>query len=68
MGRQHSEQPVTDATQSGVDTTPPPWSTVTKIAFRFCFLYFGLFCLLFAQITFAFFGIVGEWLPKLAVM
>lgn len=45
-----------------------PWSSVTKIAFRFCFLYFGLFCVLFAQITFAFFGIVGEFLPKLAVM
>ena len=35
---------------------------------QICFLYFGLFCVLFAQITFAFFGIVGEWLPKLAVM
>ncbi|MCV7069101.1 DoxX family protein [Mycolicibacterium farcinogenes] len=41
---------------------------MTKIAFRFCFLYFGLFCLLFAQITFAFLGIVGHWLPERAVM
>ncbi|TLH69160.1 DoxX family protein [Mycolicibacterium aubagnense] len=41
---------------------------MTKIAFRFCFLYFGLFCLSFAQITFAFLGIIGQLLPKLAVM
>ncbi|WP_234789632.1 DoxX family protein [Mycolicibacterium mucogenicum] len=68
MGSQLSEQPATDPGDPGTDAPPQPWSTVTKIAFRFCFLYFGLFCLLFAQITFAFFGIVGEWLPKLAVM
>ncbi|MBU9763231.1 DoxX family protein [Mycobacterium sp. TNTM28] len=41
---------------------------MTKIAFRFCFLYFGLFCLLFAQITFAFLGVAGSWLPELAVL
>ncbi|WP_166906530.1 DoxX family protein [Mycobacterium sp. DL440] len=41
---------------------------MTKIAFRFCFLYFGLFCLLFAQITFTFLGVVSRWLPEQAVM
>ncbi|WP_280452981.1 DoxX family protein [Nocardia cyriacigeorgica] len=45
-----------------------PWHPLTRIAFRFCFAYFGLFCLLFAQITFAFTGIVGQWLPERAVM
>lgn len=39
-----------------------------KIAFRFCFVYFVLFCLLFAQIVFAFFGVVAHWLPQTAVM
>ncbi|WP_243747630.1 DoxX family protein [Mycolicibacterium sp. CBMA 226] len=68
MGSQLSVQPNTDVVDSVSDTSPAPWPTVTKIAFRFCFLYFGLFCVLFAQITFAFFGIVGDWLPKLAVM
>ncbi|WP_238396343.1 DoxX family protein [Mycolicibacterium sp. CBMA 234] len=68
MASQLSEQSGADVVDSVADVPPGPWSTVTKIAFRFCFLYFGLFCLLFAQITFAFFGIVGQWLPKLAVM
>ncbi len=68
MGSQLSAQSGTGVADSGAETRPRPWPTVTKIAFRFCFLYFGLFCLLFAQITFAFFGIIGEWLPKLAVM
>jgi uncharacterized membrane protein YphA (DoxX/SURF4 family) len=45
-----------------------PWHPATRIAFRFCFVYFGLFCLLFAQITFVFTGIVGRWLPDHAVI
>lgn len=68
MGSQLSEQAGTDVVDSVVDTPPRHWPTVTKIAFRFCFLYFGLFCLLFAQITFAFLGIIGQWLPEQAVM
>lgn len=68
MGSQLSEQSGTDVAASIADTPPRPWPTVTKIAFRFCFLYFGLFCLLFAQITFAFLGIIGTWLPERAVM
>jgi hypothetical protein len=66
--RRFSEKPGTDPAHTVAEAQPQPWPEVTKIAFRFCFLYFGLFCLLFAQITFAFFGIVGHWLPELAVM
>jgi hypothetical protein len=66
--RQLSEKPETDPADSVAEAQPQPWPGVTKIAFRFCFLYFGLFCLVFAQITFAFLGIVGRWLPESAVM
>ncbi len=41
---------------------------MTRVAFRFCLLYFGLFCLWFAQITYAFAGILALWLPAGAVM
>lgn len=44
------------------------WSIATKVAFRFCFVYFGLFCLVFAQILFAFTGFVGHWLPDRAIL
>ena len=43
------------------------WHLITRIGFRFAVVYFGLFCLLFAQISFAFAGIVGRWLPQSAV-
>ncbi len=38
------------ATQPQMEETPgelftPQWSFVTRVAFRFCFIYFGLFCL-----------------------
>ncbi|NEW36914.1 DoxX family protein, partial [Nocardia cyriacigeorgica] len=41
---------------------------MTRIAFRFCVIYFGLFCLLFTQIMFAFTGILGQWLPDRAIL
>lgn len=63
--RQLSEKPTTEPLES---TPTAPWGGVTKIAFRFCFAYFGLFCLLFAQILFVFTGIIGQWLPEQAVM
>ncbi|MFI2840087.1 DoxX family protein [Mycolicibacterium sp. PDY-3] len=44
------------------------WNLVTKVAFRFCVIYFGLFCLWFAQITYAFAGVLALWLPPGAVM
>ncbi|WP_280235340.1 DoxX family protein [Nocardia cyriacigeorgica] len=56
------------------DAAPPeaarhrPWHPLTRIAFRFGVVYFGLFCLLFAQITFAFTGIAGQWLPDRAIL
>jgi hypothetical protein len=45
-----------------------PWHPATRIAFRFCVTYFGLFCLWFAQITFVFTGVAGRWLPDEAIM
>jgi hypothetical protein len=66
--RQLSEKPATDPLDSDAAAQRQPWPEVTKIAFRFCFLYFGLFCLLFAQITFTFLGVLTRWLPDQAVM
>ncbi|MEU6830226.1 DoxX family protein [Nocardia beijingensis] len=45
-----------------------PWSLPARVAFRFAFAYFGLFCLLFAQILFVFTGIMSKWLPEGAVI
>jgi hypothetical protein len=66
--RHLSEKPTTDALDSDAAAQQETWPEVTKIAFRFCFVYFGLFCLLFAQITFTFLGVVTRWLPEQAVM
>lgn len=44
------------------------WHPVTRVAFRFSFLYLGLFCLWFAQIIYAFAGVFGLWLPPEAVI
>lgn len=44
------------------------WRLGTRIAFRFCVVYFGLFCLTFAQITFAFAGVLAGLLPDGAVI
>jgi uncharacterized membrane protein YphA (DoxX/SURF4 family) len=35
----------TVATESTADLTAPRWNLITRIAFRFCVVYFGLFCL-----------------------
>ncbi len=45
-----------------------PWPAATRVAFRFCFAYLGLFCLWFAQITFVFTGIAGQLLGDQAIM
>lgn len=37
---------------------PPRWNPFTRIAFRFCFLYFGLYCLLYPQLL----SILAGWL------
>jgi hypothetical protein len=41
---------------------------VTRVVFRFCVVYFGLFCLLFPQIMFVFTGIAAWVLPPDAVV
>ncbi|WP_228787597.1 DoxX family protein [Nocardia terpenica] len=43
---------------------PPRWNVATRIGFRFCFVYFGLFCVLTPQILFAFTGWFGERLSE----
>lgn len=60
----------TVGTESRPDTITEPstdWRPLTRIAFRFCFVYFGLFCLWFAQITFVFTGPLAVLLPAGAV-
>ncbi|RDI43646.1 DoxX family protein [Nocardia mexicana] len=37
------------------------WHPATRIAFRFCTVYFGLFCLLVVYIPFALLGLLGRW-------
>jgi hypothetical protein len=44
------------------------WRVATRVAFRFCVVYFGLFCLLYAQVMFVFTGVFGWWLPHGAIM
>jgi hypothetical protein len=44
------------------------WRFATRVAFRFCVTYFGLFCLLYAQVMFVFTGVLGWWLPHGAIM
>jgi hypothetical protein len=39
------------------------WRFLTRVAFRFCVVYFGLFCLLFMQIMVVFTGVLGAVLP-----
>ncbi len=36
------------------------WRPSTRVAFRFCVVYFGLFCVLLTQIPFALLGVVGR--------
>lgn len=47
---------------------PVAWSLPTRIAFRFCVVYLGSFCLTFAQIVFAFTGLLALLLPDGAVI
>jgi hypothetical protein len=56
---------VLDRTQNNVETRP--WNVTTRIAFRFCFAYFGLFCVGTAQILFTVLGVFGSLLPETAV-
>ncbi|MFC8042128.1 DoxX family protein [Nocardia sp. NPDC057353] len=44
------------------------WHPLTRIAFRFGVVYFGLYLLLFAQVLYVYAGVVAEWLPDDAVL
>ncbi|RDI48912.1 DoxX family protein [Nocardia mexicana] len=47
---------------------PTGWNPVTRIVFRFSFLYFGLFCLLYPQLITAYLGWFNSELPRDAVL
>ncbi|WP_245670903.1 DoxX family protein [Nocardia flavorosea] len=49
------------------EPAPHQWNPVTRILFRFCFLYLGLFCLASPVMLFEFTGLFGRWLPDDAV-
>ncbi|MEV0359967.1 DoxX family protein [Nocardia sp. NPDC050697] len=44
------------------------WHPLTRIAFRFGVVYFGLYLLLFAQMLYVYAGIAAQWLPDSAVL
>lgn len=52
----------TFVTERLVVARPVRWNPLTRIAFRFCFLYFGLFCLLTPPIVFELTGPLGRQL------
>ncbi len=51
----------------GAQRRPPAgtarWDPLTRVAFRFCVVYFGVFCLVFVQIMFVWTGALGSVLP-----
>jgi hypothetical protein len=57
-----------DAAVLSDDDQRPGWHPLTRVAFRFCVAYFGLFCLLYVQIMFVFTGVLGWLLPPGAVL
>ncbi|ALR10619.1 DoxX family protein [Mycobacteroides saopaulense] len=44
------------------------WHPLTRVVFRFCVVYFGLFCLLFTQIPYALLGVAGRVIGGQAVL
>ncbi|MFC4128456.1 DoxX family protein [Nocardia rhizosphaerae] len=40
------------------------WSPVTLLAFRFCVVWLGLYCLLWTYIPFALLGVAGRWVRE----
>ncbi|MFE3445693.1 DoxX family protein [Nocardia sp. NPDC059180] len=54
----------TDPSDAGKVTTRAGWHLLTQIAFRFCVIYFGLFCLLNPPIPFALLGALGRWVDR----
>ncbi|MFI6166274.1 DoxX family protein [Nocardia sp. NPDC051052] len=47
-----------------VETRSVDRNALAQIAFRFCVVYLGLFCLLLTYIPFALLGILGRWVRK----
>ncbi|WP_412093903.1 DoxX family protein [Mycolicibacterium goodii] len=43
-------------------TTPVRWHPLWRIAFRFCVVYFGLYCVLNTYIVFELLGVLGRWI------
>lgn len=56
------------AAEPGGNHQSPGWHLLTRVAFRFCVAYFGLFCLVFPQITFVLAGYLGSVLPARAAV
>lgn len=52
---------MTSTREASTTTARTAWHPATRIAFRFCVLYFGLFCLLIPYIHFALLGAFGRW-------
>ncbi|NQE67657.1 DoxX family protein [Nocardia gamkensis] len=50
-------------TADAVGSDTRPWHGATRVAFRFVFLYFGLFCLVYPSVVPEFLGLAREWLP-----
>ena len=57
-----------DAVALADDDGSSGWLLVTRVAFRFCVVYFGLFCLLYVQIVVVFTGVLGAVLPANAAV
>jgi hypothetical protein len=57
-----------DAVVLADDDGPSGWLLGTRVAFRFCVVYFGLFCLLYVQIIVVFTGVLGAVLPPNATV
>jgi hypothetical protein len=55
-----------DAAALADDDSSSNWHFLNRVLFRFCVVYFGLFCLLYAQIMVVFTGAFGWWLPSVA--
>ncbi|WP_405167780.1 DoxX family protein [Nocardia sp. NBC_01499] len=51
-------------TEAPAATTRASRNPLTQNTFRFCFVYFGLFCLLLTLIPFTLLGILGRWVRR----
>ncbi|MFE9577223.1 DoxX family protein [Nocardia sp. NPDC006044] len=55
---------MTDTPVAAEVTTRESWNPLAQSAFRFCFVYLGLWCLLLTYIPFALLGLLGRWVRK----